>query len=271
MSISISDRFDAGNIRVLSAASSSKILLEIREDLCADFMQWFYFQVNGCRGEKMTLSLENASLSSYPDGWTGYQAFGSYDLQNWFRVPTRFDGKSLTLEYTSSSDSMFFAYFPPYPHQRHMELIAHAQSHDCTRLEEIGESIDRRSMSLLTIGEESPMRQKVWVIARQHPGETMAEWFMEGFLEELIANDHVRNELLRKIVLYVVPNMNPDGSILGNLRTNARGANLNREWMNPTLEKSPEVVGVRNRIHATGVDFFLDVHGDEGLPYCFLW
>ena len=34
--------------------------------------------------------------------------------------------------------------------------------------------------------------------------------------------------------------MNPDGSYRGHLRTNAKGANLNREWKKPTQEYSPE-------------------------------
>ena len=34
--------------------------------------------------------------------------------------------------------------------------------------------------------------------------------------------------------------MNPDGSWRGHLRTNASGANLNREWADPTPDKSPE-------------------------------
>jgi murein tripeptide amidase MpaA len=67
-----------------------------------------------------------------------------------------------------------------------------------------------------------------------------------------------------------VPNMNPDGSRRGHLRTNAAGANLNREWAEPTLEKSPEVFHVRARMLETGCDFALDVHGDEALPYNFL-
>lgn len=45
-----------------------------------------------------------------------------------------------------------------------------------------------------------------------------------------------------------VPNMNPDGTWRGHLRTNAAGANLNREWDNPTLERSPEVYYVRNHM-----------------------
>ena len=39
--------------------------------------------------------------------------------------------------------------------------------------------------------------------------------------------------------------MNPDGSYRGHLRTNAKGANLNREWKSPTLELSPEVSHIR--------------------------
>ena len=40
--------------------------------------------------------------------------------------------------------------------------------------------------------------------------------------------------------------MNPDGSWRGHLRTNASGANLNREWLEPSKERSPEVLAVRN-------------------------
>jgi murein tripeptide amidase MpaA len=45
---------------------------------------------------------------------------------------------------------------------------------------------------------------------------------------------------------------------------------LNRQWLSPSLEKSPEVYVVREAMQKIGVDFFLDVHGDEGLPYVFL-
>ena len=64
--------------------------------------------------------------------------------------------------------------------------------------------------------------------------------------------------------------MNPDGSVRGNLRTSATGANLNREWLAPTMDRSPEVYLVRERMEATGVDLFVDAHGDEGLPYVFI-
>jgi hypothetical protein len=114
-------------------------------------------------------------------------------------------------------------------------------------------------------------KRVLWVIARQHPGETMASWWMEGFVNRLLdEEDPVSKKLLRRAVVHVVPNMNPDGSARGHLRTNALGANLNREWANPRVDYSPEVFHVRNAMDDTGVDLMLDVHGDEAEPYCFI-
>jgi murein tripeptide amidase MpaA len=99
----------------------------------------------------------------------------------------------------------------------------------------------------------------------------MAEWFVEGMLDALLNPAHpFGRQLLQESVFYVVPNMNPDGSARGNLRTNAAGATLNREWLNPTMERSPEVFLVKQKIIDTGCDLFLDVHGNEGLPYVFV-
>ena len=149
-------------------------------------------------------------------------------------------------------------------------LIGNANCHAQVKHTVLGFTKEKRSIDLLTIGDETA-KHKIWVIARQHPGETMAEWFMEGFIERLLDNDDaVSRTLLNDHVFYLVPNMNPDGSCNGNLRTNAHGINLNREWLTPSLEKSPEVYLVRDLMLKTKVSAFFDIHGDEAIPYVFL-
>src|SRR3546814_5147097 len=92
-----------------------------------------------------------------------------------------------------------------------------------------------------------------------------------GALERLTdVADPVARRLREKATFHIVPNMNPDGSFHGHLRTNAAGVNLNREWHAPTLERSPEVLHVLKRMDETGVDFAMDVHGDESIPHVFL-
>lgn len=150
-------------------------------------------------------------------------------------------------------------------------LVARIAARPGVALEVIGQTLDGQDLDMLTIGEPGDGKRVCWAIARQHPGETMAEWWMEGFLDRLTdADDPVARALRESCVFHVVPNMNPDGSRRGHLRTNAVGANLNREWLQPSAERSPEVLAVRERMHATGVDFCLDVHGDEELPYNFI-
>ena len=148
-------------------------------------------------------------------------------------------------------------------------LIGRAQTGGAALLD-LGTSVEGRDLDLLRFGEPAPPKRRVWIIARQHPGETMAEWFCEGLIERLLdAADPVARGLLELATLYIVPNMNPDGAIRGNLRSNAAGANLNREWAAPSLARSPEVLHTLNAMRASGCDLFLDIHGDETLPYVF--
>jgi murein tripeptide amidase MpaA len=270
MPIRISHQFDAGAIEVVRAENPQSIDLRIRRDSHADFAQWFYFRLQGALGQACTMRLLNAAETTYPDGWKSYAAVASYDLESWFRVPTTYDGKVMTISHTPERDSVYYAYFEPYSWERHLRLLGRVEGSPLARVENLGGTIDGRDLDMVVVGDPSA-RKKVWVIARQHPGESMAEWFAEGLIDALLDRANpVARRLLENAVVYIVPNMNPDGAVRGNLRTNAAGANLNREWMAPSLEKSPEVFLVKNRIHETGCDLFLDIHGDEALPYVFV-
>ncbi len=270
MSITISQQFDGGAIEVVRADDPQDITLNLRKDSSADFSQWFYFRLQGGRGVPCTMRFLNAGQATFPDGWKDYRALASVDRVHWFRVPTAFDGQVLTVSHTPAADVVYYAYFEPYSRERHLALLGNIASKPLVQLESLGQTVQGREMDLVVVGDPAAAR-KIWVIARQHPGETMAQWFVEGMLDALLdpANPLARC-LLADAVLYVVPNMNPDGAVLGNLRTNAAGANLNREWMAPSMARSPEVLAVREKIHATGCDLFLDVHGDEALPYVFV-
>ncbi|MBQ1837883.1 MAG: hypothetical protein II131_04970, partial [Neisseriaceae bacterium] len=193
------------------------------------------------------------------------------DRKNWFRVPTSFENGCLKIHHTPLANSIYYAYFEPYSYEQHLNLLGDCQSSGLCQIEDLGQTIDGRDLNLLTIGNQIESDIKIWLIARQHSGESMAEWLAEGFLTRLLDyQDSLSRSLLDMATVFVVPNMNPDGTVRGNLRTNAAGANLNREWTNPTKEKSPEVFWVREKMLATGVDIFLDIHGDESIPYVFV-
>ena len=266
----ISSSFDAGAISVIDSTNSQNIRLALRGDNAASFSQWFYFRLQGAAYQPCRIRIENAGQSSYPEGWEDYQATASYDRSNWFRVPTSYEDGVLTIEHTPLAGSVYYAYFEPYSHEQHLNLLGDAQGSGLCQIDDLGSTAQGRDINLLTIGHQAASDLKIWIIARQHPGESMAEWFAEGLLSRLLDHqDPTARALLDCATFYIVPNMNPDGAALGNQRTNAAGADLNREWQNPSPERSPEVYAVRQKMHETGVDLFLDIHGEEALPYVF--
>jgi murein tripeptide amidase MpaA len=267
MTARISAAFDSGNIRVL-AQDGDRFDLEIVKDHDSDFYQWFHFRLTGAAGRTVELRITNCGGSAYPDGWPNYRARWSSDREEWRQAETAYADGVLTIRHACASDSLWFAYFAPYSIERHHDLVAQVAASPGVTYRALGQTLDGQEIDCLTIGEG---KLQVWLYARQHPGESMAEWWMEGALARLTdPADPVARVLRREATFHVVPNMNPDGSRRGHLRTNAAGVNLNREWHDPTAERSPEVLAVRNRMDETGVDFAIDVHGDEAIPYVFL-
>jgi murein tripeptide amidase MpaA len=264
MSIAIDATFDGGNIRLISMDDET-IDLAIERDAQSEFYQWFSFRLSGARGSKRCLRIVNAGGAAFPAGWSGYQVRASTDRIAWRMIPTRYADGILAFDWGGESELVWFAYFAPYTMAMHDALIARIAARPGVTHRALGRSLDDQPIDCLSIGTGL---KPVWLYARQHPGESMTEWWMEGALDWLSSD--AATPLLSKATVHVVANMNPDGTRRGFLRTNAIGVNLNREWHAPSLERSPEVLCVRDAMDATGVAVAMDIHGDEAIPANFL-
>lgn len=267
--IIVNSKFDGGSIIPVDISNPEKLNFKIRNDTNSHFAQWFYFQISNVLNTKLNITFSELSKTAYPDGWKDYNICASYDNEYWFRLATDYDGDNLTFQITPGVNTIYLAYFEPYSYAQHMGLIGYANQSELVKHEIVGQTHEGRNMDLLIVGNPENTN-KIWITARQHPGETMAEWFMEGLIHRLLdEQDSVSRTMLQDSVFYLVPNMNPDGAYNGNLRVNSAGSNLNREWLTPSLEKSPEVYYVRQKMIDTGIGIFFDIHGDEAIPYVF--
>ena len=269
--LTLSADFDSGNIQVIDTSDPRHIRLAIRPDTHSDHFQWFHFKADALEpGVRYGFCLENAGQSSYNRAWSGYHAVASYDRKDWFRVPSQYDGQALCFGLVAEQPQIWFAYFEPYSRERHDWLVEQAVNRAGMQLIAVGRSVEGRDIPLLRKGDGREGKLRLWVIAQQHPGEHMAEWFMEGIIERLQASDdNELNALLEVADLYLIPHMNPDGSFHGHLRTNARGKDLNRAWQDSSAEYTPEVFFAQAQMEKYGVDLFIDAHGDEEIPYVF--
>jgi len=264
MTLSINAAFDGGNIRVV-AVEGDCVDLEIVADHLSDFFQWFHFRVAGARGRTLTFRIVNAGGAAYAFGWPGYRTRMSHDRVTWRQVDTGYEAGVLSFTAEIAHDLAWFAYHAPYTMEMHHALVAHTALSPAAEHRELGQSLDGQAIDYLRF---DGGRKQVWLYGRQHPGESMTEWWMEGALDWLCSP--AAASLLGKATVHVVPNMNPDGTRRGHLRTNAAGVNLNREWHAPSPQRSPEVLCVRDEMDRTGVDVAVDVHGDEAIPANFL-
>jgi murein tripeptide amidase MpaA len=264
----IDTQFEGGRIEGPAVVEDGVARLTIPPDPESPrFRQWFAFAAIGGRGVRAAFELVNAGACTWARGFDGYRVFASDDDVTWRRIETRYDGKTLAFGEVLGSDRVTFAYFPPFPTRRADALLERATAFGA-KVRDVSVTHRGAPVRLLSMGSAHPKAPALWVIAQQHPGEPMAGWFMEGFIGRLSEGDDEARDLLARTSLLLVPRMNPDGCELGNHRTNAAGIDLNRQWANPSAA-APEVAGVRLAMNARGADVFLDVHGDETIPYVF--
>ncbi len=110
-------------------------------------------------------------------------------------------------------------------------------------------------------------RKKVLVVtARVHPGEACGSLVMQGFLRFVTSDDPAAVELRSRMLIKVVPMLNPDGVIIGNYRGCLSGQDLNRQFARPNRQLHPGICAVKKLLRdlrSQGWDIFgyVDMHG----------
>lgn len=55
-------------------------------------------------------------------------------------------------------------------------------------------------------------------MARQHPGETVSSYLMQGLIDYLLGDSTEAEFLRSKYIFKIIPMVNPDGVVFGNFR-----------------------------------------------------
>jgi hypothetical protein len=95
----------------------------------------------------------------------------------------------------------------------------------------IGQSEHGRPLPLITVGADASVSaNEIWVVAREHPGETPASWVLEGFLNTLL-DSPAGSRLLADYRFRIVPMVNVDGVADGLYYRTPSGIDLAQDWV----------------------------------------
>ena len=109
-------------------------------------------------------------------------------------------------------------------------------------------------MQEIIIGnEENPA---IVMTARQHPGETLSSFFLEGIIQEILSNE----KYIKNVCYVIFPIVSINGVKNGNHRL-TDGIDYNRSWMNNKPPK--EIEYIKKRMGKLKLKLFVDIHCDE--------
>ncbi|MBA3440010.1 MAG: hypothetical protein H0T92_09105 [Pyrinomonadaceae bacterium] len=285
--VSIHTDFDGGSLGQVERVSETHFRCKVKGEVDQDGRNrqasWYYFRVDGAKGQSLTLDMiDLPGEYNYRPVAGAITArtlpFYSEDQKTWKQVEaTEFltDVPLLRLRLTPHAQRIWIAHTPPYTIRDLTRLLSEFNNHSALRQQTIGRSVGGRDLVLLTITDERVSQSKkkvIWLMFRQHAWESGSSWTGEGALRFLLSSDPIAKQIRRETIFKIFPMSDPDGVARGGVRFNAHGYDLNRNWDAVDDEKMPEIAAQRKAVlewvdAGNHVDIFLSLHNTETSEY----
>lgn len=266
-----------------ASASGNGAVLDVREEDGAwvvEFMSeartaperlWFHVQCTGAEAKPVRFLWRNAALCL---GLADLESLGNVrpvvktDSDDWKRVQDTSLVQSPTghvaLHFATSGpcDECEAAFCFPYGHSELRRTVA--ETGGAWQVETLDVSAGGRPLVRLLAPAADESDAGVYIVARQHSGETPGSWVLDGVLRAVAAED--TDGPLRRSDWWVVPFVNVDGVVEGDYGKDPMPADFNRAWAPMPLR--PEVYAVqRDMMHFAGRcgrRIVLDLHAPGG-------
>ena len=152
------------------------------------------------------------------------------------------------------SDEVYVAYTVPYTytqmltHIKHLRLLSDESHYKFMRFESLGYSNGNIDIPLIKISNKNKTtgnfepKPVIFIIGRQHCGETHSSFIIHGFINFLISKEVICHKMREMYDFWLAPIVNPDGVVGGNYRCNTQGKDPNRFFF---ADDDPEGLKIR--------------------------
>jgi murein tripeptide amidase MpaA len=232
---------------------------------------WYAFKLWSINEKNIKLNF------TYKDGTHRYKPKISYDGKNWrlydtTKVFVDTTNNIATLELNLSEDTLWISAQELITSSFYKKWIDEISKKDFVRNDIIGKSADGKDIFKVEIG-KSDNKNFMVLIGRNHPPEVTGFFALKNFVETIAEESETAKEFRNNVTTIVIPLVNPDGVDYGHWRHNARGVDLNRDWVE---FNQPEPRTVKNEVEKilseqdNKIIFFIDFHSTtEDIFYTF--
>ena len=130
-----------------------------------------------------------------------------------------------------AGDEVYVAYTVPYTHTqmlthiKQLKLLCDDSHYKLIKFDSLGHSNGNIDIPLLKITNRSKNaaaepKPVIFIIGRQHCGETHSSFILHGFINFLISREVICHKMRELFEFWIAPIVNPDGVVIGNYRCN---------------------------------------------------
>jgi hypothetical protein len=228
------------------------------------FTHWFLFKIINDEVNRpiLSVSIDNAGQSLYAIGWKDYAPFESIDGKNWQRISQGyFDGNSFKFNINIQNKELYLSWYLPYTIERYNEWIKQISKSKALTVQ------SNNGVDYIVAGDKQ--KPAIVIVARQHSGESMTSYIVEGFVNAILSKKELLDNFFKNYSLIIFPLLNKSGVEKGYHRVNGNGIDLNRSWNSNKIE---EIKTVKEQL-STFVKIYtiIDIHGDEVSKFNYIY
>lgn len=246
----IISNYDGSSIDILSYDdNTNSIQLSLKKEK-DDYGQYYNFIAENTKNIKGTIFIKNIRLSKYYEKnsiYLPYQRFSS----NWKKINSdQFSVTDDTIKIIiNPNEKVEISLVPRYTQENLDEFTKTLENYNFI-------NIRQDSLTKIEIG--NTKNPTVFVIGRQHPGETLSSFFIEGMINSII-----KNKLYNKYHFVFYPIVNTLG-VKNGCHRYVNGIDFNRSW---NVNNPPnEIKYLKEELNLYKIKYFIDVHNDEITP-----
>ena len=237
--------YDGSSIQILDNNEESNTVTVSPKEENGTYSNYYNFKVKNGTSRIGTLYIKNLNKTLYNQDSIPYYSEGesNYKRISDDRIIKLSDGIQILV---NVDEEFEVSSYPRYVEENLDKFICNNKSNLLT--------INNGVLKEITIGDTS--KKTIVIIGRQHPGETLSSFFIEGIISEIINN----YDNYKDLSFIIFPIVNTKGVKEGNHRY-TDNIDYNRSWQLNGISK--EIDYIKSVLEKHNIQCFIDVHCDE--------